>query len=92
MKSTLSFVLAIFILSSPAFGYGWLYQTTSTGTYEIDPATGSGTIEIDPATGAWRYLNGFYPDSADTFSKAHNEPKECPCRSASVTALSTSGN
>ena len=35
---------------------------------------------------------GFYPDSADTFAKAHTEPKECPCRSASVTALSSSGS
>ena len=22
---------------------------------------------------------GIYPDSADTFTKAHTEPKECPC-------------
>ena len=35
---------------------------------------------------------GFYPDSADTFTKTHNGSKECPCRSASVTALSTSGS
>jgi hypothetical protein len=24
-------------------------------------------------------MKGFYPDSADTFMKAHTEPKECPC-------------
>jgi hypothetical protein len=39
-----------------------------------------------------RQAIGFYPDSADTFAKAHTEPKECPCRSASITALSTSGS
>jgi hypothetical protein len=31
-------------------------------------------------------IDGFYPDSADTFTKAHTEPKECPCRRTSVTA------
>ena len=34
---------------------------------------------------------GFYPDSSDTFTKPYTGPKECLCRSASVTALSTSG-
>jgi hypothetical protein len=64
------------------------------GEYEatINIATGAVTGELPK-----RALNhvqewGFYPDSADTFTKAHNEPKECPCRSASVTALSTSGS
>ncbi|MFG9450966.1 aminotransferase class III-fold pyridoxal phosphate-dependent enzyme [Pseudomonas aeruginosa] len=33
---------------------------------------------------------GFYPDSADTFTKIHTGSKECPCPSASVTALNTS--
>ena len=35
---------------------------------------------------------GFYPDSADTSTKAHTGSKECPCPSASVTALNTSTN
>ena len=39
----------------------------------------------------WLDEFGFYPDSADTFTKPHTGRKECPCRSASVTALSTSG-
>ena len=40
----------------------------------------------------WSDPQGFYPDSADTFTKPHNGRKECPCRSASVIALSTSGS
>ncbi|WP_290887710.1 hypothetical protein [Arenimonas sp.] len=32
----------------------------------------------------------FYPDSADTFTKIHTGSKECPCPSASATALNTS--
>ncbi|WP_425478854.1 BPSL0761 family protein [Novilysobacter concretionis] len=34
--------------------------------------------------------HGFSPDSADTFTKIHTGSEECPCPSASVTALSTS--
>ena len=36
-------------------------------------------------------IEGFYPDSADTFTKPQTGPKECPCPSANVTAPSTSG-
>src|SRR5690606_28986351 len=35
---------------------------------------------------------GFYPDSADIFTKTHTGSKECPCPSANVIAKSTSTN
>ncbi|WKZ11284.1 MAG: type I restriction endonuclease [Gammaproteobacteria bacterium] len=84
----------------------YAYATNGTDIIEIDYFTGSETrlTEFPKPEDLWqRYqtgsgikapdkIDGFYPDSADTFTKAHTEPKECPCRSASTTALSTSGN
>ncbi|SDD25275.1 MSCRAMM family protein [Aquimonas voraii] len=55
-----------------------------------DLAAGSYRVRIE-SNRAYSQLHGFYPDSADTFRKAHSELKECPCRSASVTPRSTSG-
>ena len=41
------------------------------------------------ANGLVSKAGGFYPDSADTFTKTHTGSKECPCPSASVTAPNT---